>query len=341
MNVQKELRANTLQARLQPLFVNRQKRGIRGVLMLLIAGGTGFIGGHLVESLGKSGHKVRCLMRSPGKSRVCKSAGFEAAPGDITDRESLKGKLDGCDSVVHLAGIIEEKGDATFERVHAEGTRNLVDEAQEAQVKYFFYQSALGASAAAQAQYLKTKAEAEEIVKTSGIPYTIFRPSLVAGEGDGFTERLKELINIGPVVPIPGDGATKFQPMYVGDWIRCFMAIFSDLSRVARHASRTYELGGPEHLTYNEIIARLMKAMGVNKPVMHIPLEIIKLSLPLSAISRGIGSLFGKKIPAVTHEQLELLQMDNICDKNSVEKAFGFVPMTYSEALKLFIKSNG
>ena len=307
-------------------------------MKFFIAGGTGFIGKHLINTLSKDGYNVRCLVRTEEKAAVCKKAGFEAAIGDITDRESLKERLDNCDVAVHLVGIIEEKGGMTFERVHVEGTRNLIDEAKKANIKYIFYQSALGSSVNSWAKYYKTKAEAEEIVRTSGIPYIIFRPSLVIGRGDGFTEKLKELVRLGPFVPIPGSGNGKFQPIYVEDWVKCFMTLFSNGSRFTVHGSRIYEFGGPEHLTYNEIIMQLMEAMEIHKPLVHLPLELIKLSLPFSGISRGIGSLFGRKIPMATGEQLSLLQFDNICDKDSVERNFGFIPMTYREALKLFIK---
>lgn len=306
-------------------------------MKFFIAGGTGFIGGHLVNALNKGEYACRCLVRTEQRAAICKKAGFEAAIGDITDRESLKGKLNNCDIVVHLVGIIEEKRDMTFQRVHVEGTRNLIDEAKGANIKHIFYQSALGASINSWAKYYRTKAEAEDIVKTSGIPYTIFRPSLVVGRGDGFTEKIKELIRLGPFVPIPGSGNGKFQPLYVEDWVKCFMAVFSDESRVMSRESRIYEFGGPEHLTYNEIVLQLMEAMQIHKPLVHIPVKLIKLSLPFSGISREIGRLLGKKIPAVTGEQLGLLQLDNICDRDSVQRDFGFVPMTYREALKKFI----
>lgn len=306
-------------------------------MKFFIAGGTGFIGKHLVDVLSSSGYKSRCLVRTEEKAEICKKAGFEAAIGDITDRKSLDGKLNDCDTIVHLVGIIEEKGEMTFEKVHVEGTKNLVDEAKKSDVKHIFYQSALGASITSQAKYQKTKAEAEEIVKSSGIPYTIFRPSLVIGQGDGFTEKLKELIKLGPFVPVPGDGNSKFQPIYVEDWVKCFMKVFSNESRVVSHASRIYEFGGPEYLTYNEMILQLMDAMGINKPLIHIPLGIIELSLPFSGISRKIGNLLRKNIPSVTSEQLRLLQSDNICAKDSVEKFFGFNPLMYREALKKFI----
>lgn len=305
--------------------------------MFFIAGATGFIGSHLIQALSKDGLKARCLVRSPEKADICEKVGFETAVGDITDRRSLEGKLDNCDIAVHLVGIIEEKRDMTFERVHVEGTKNLVDEAKKSNIRHIFYQSALGASPTSLARYHKTKAEAEEIVRTSGIPYTIFRPSLVVGRGDGFTEKLKELVRFGHFVPIPGSGNARFQPIYVEDWVKCFMKIFINTSSGFSTQSLIYEFGGPEHLTYNEIIAQLMEVMNEKKTIVHVPLGIVKLSLPFSAIFKGIGSLAGKKIPSVTDEQLSLLQLDSICDKDSVEKNFGFAPITYKKTLKLAI----
>jgi len=236
--------------------------------------------------------------------------------------------------VVHLVGIIEEKGGTTFGKVHVEGTGNLADEATSAGVCHFFYQSALGASLGSSSRYQKTKAEAEEIVKGSGIPYTIFRPSLVIGEGDGFTERLKELVALGPLVTVPGDGAAKFQPLFIDDWVRCFLGI------IGKETSKgmTYELGGPEQLTYNEIISQFMEATGTRKPVVHVPMAFVKAGIPFMGFARGLAMIAGKKIPAVTAEQLALLERDNICDADAVEKAFGFKPLPYKEALKKFLR---
>lgn len=306
--------------------------------MLFIAGGTGFIGQYLLKSLAKNNFGAKCLARSDERASLCRKTGFEARIGDITDKESLKGSLDGIDTVAHLVGIIEDKGDMTFEKVHVEGTAHLVDEAKKAGVKHFFYQSALGASLESSARYQRTKAEAEEIVKQSGIPYTIFRPSLVIGGKDGFTEKLKELILLGPVVPVPGDGNAKFQPIYVEDWVRCFIKIFSDTSRIMPHASRTYEFGGPEQLSYNELLSRLMDAMGVKKTIVHLPISLAKAGLPFIGLTQAMGGLLGKKIPTVTAEQLDLLGRDNVCDTDSVETLFGFKPLNYKEALGKFIK---
>lgn len=307
--------------------------------MYFVAGGTGFIGARLINSLRERDKRVRCFVRTPVKAAECESNGFSATVGEITDRESLRGALDGCDVVVHLVGIMEEKGSLTFENVHVRGTENLADEAKRAGVKYLFFQSALGASPSAAARYSKTKAEAERIVRESGIPYTIFRPSLVVGKGDGFTLRMRELIALGPVVTLPGSGEARVQPLYVDDWVTCFMKVFDAPAPDARYASGIYEMGGPEHLTYNKVVSLLMEAMSVNKPVVHLPAGVVRMTLPFSGVARAVGHLMGKKIPPVTSEQLDLLQLDNICDKDAVEKNFGFKPIGFREALALFMKS--
>lgn len=307
---------------------------------IFIAGGTGFIGQHLLTALKNEGYKARCLVRTKARAAGCMDSGSEAVVGDITDRASLKGALNSIDMVIHLVGIIEDKGDMTFERVHVEGTSNLVDEAKKAGVRRFFYQSALGASLTSSSRYQKTKAEAEEIVKASGIPYTIFRPSLVIGEKDGFTGKLRELVTLGPIVPVPGNGNARFQPIYIDDWVKCFMNIFPDASRITNQESRIYEFGGPEQLTYNELATQLMDEMGIKKSIIHMPMMLAKAGVPFMGISRMLGGLFGRKIPTVTAEQLELLGKDNICDLNSVETLFGFKPITYKEALRRFVKKD-
>lgn len=302
--------------------------------MIFIAGGTGFIGQNLLRALKDSNYRIRCLARTEERAALCIRRGFEAVTGDITNRESLKGALEGIELVIHLVGIIEERGEMTFQKVHVEGTRNLVDEAKRAGVKHFFYQSALGASLNSDAAYQRTKAEAEEIVKGSGIPYTIFRPSLVIGERDGFTEKLKELVRLGPFVPIPGTGEARFQPIYVEDWVRCFLSIIGKEEAIGR----IYEFGGPEHLTYNEMVLQLMEVMGIKKIVIHMPMSLAKMGIPFIGLGNKIGKLIGKKIPTATSEQLMLLGRDNICDIDSVMRLFGFEPIKYKEALRMFIR---
>jgi uncharacterized protein YbjT (DUF2867 family) len=294
--------------------------------MIFIAGATGFVGGHLVEDLIEKGFKLKCLVRSDKAEGALSSRGVEIVRGDIQEPESLKGALQPEDLVIHLVGIIEEKGKATFQAVHVEGTANLAAEAKRAGVRHFFYQSALGADSASWSGYLRTKAEAEQIVAQSGLSHTIFRPSLIIGPWDGFTKKLAEMIRLSPVLPIPGEGRSKFQPVYIKDWMRCLQKVLEEPEKYRS----TYDIGGPEQLTYMEIVETLAASMGRSKPVFKIPMGLMKISAFL--LATVLSS------PPVTGDQLRLLEMDNICAPDAVERSFGFRPMKYEDALKEFIR---
>jgi uncharacterized protein YbjT (DUF2867 family) len=293
--------------------------------MIFIAGSTGFVGGHLVSDLTAKGHKVKCLVRSEKAMAAFSSQGIEVVRGDITSAESLKGILKPEDFVIHLVGIIEERGRATFESIHTKGTANLVDEARRAGVRHFFYQSALGADRNSWSGYLKTKAEAEEIVKTSGLRYTIFRPSLIIGPWDGFTKKLLDMLKISPVTPIPGEGTAKFQPVYIKDWLKCIDKVLDDPGSYVS----TFDIGGPEHLTYRKIVETLSESIGRRKPAFTIPMGLMKLSAVF------LGTVLSS--PPVTVDQLRLLEQDNISDLYTIEKNFGFKPVRFKDALKEFV----
>ncbi len=294
--------------------------------MIFVAGATGFVGGNLTEDLLSRGHKVKCLVRSAEAEKTLRSKGLEVVRGDITMPETLKDVLRPEDFVIHLVGIIGERGKATFKSIHVEGTANLVEEAKRAGVRHFFYQSALGADKDSLSGYLRTKAAAEEIVKQSGLGYTVFRPSLIIGPWDGFTKRLMEMIKLSPVLPIPGEGKSRFQPVYIRDWMRCMSQVVDSPEKYLS----TYDIGGPEYLTYTEMVEILAEVMGRKKPVFKIPMGLMKLSVSL--LSTVLSS------PPVTSDQLRLLEMDNVSYPETVEKNFGFKPVRYEDALRDFIK---
>lgn len=295
--------------------------------MIFIAGASGFVGGHLVDFLLSKGHKVKCLARSKRTITSLAEKGAEIVAGDITQPDTLKGVLNSEDIVIHLVGIIEEKGVSTFHAVHVEGTKNLVAEAQRAGVRHFFYQSALGADATSWSGYLRTKAEAEDIVQQSGLPYTIFRPSLIIGPWDGFTRKIMEMLKYAPVIPIPGEGQAKFQPVFIIDWLSCIEKVI----KTPANYQGIYDIGGPEHLSYQQIVERLSKSLGHRKPTFSIPMGLMKLST--SILERFLPS------PPVTSDQLRLLEQDNICDPEVIRKQFGFDPKTLDEALNSFLHS--
>lgn len=294
--------------------------------MIFLAGATGFIGGHLSDYLIEKGCEVKVLVRSSAAGKQFLSKGIQPIPGDITKPETLKGILSPDDFVVHLVGIIAEKGDATFQKVHVEGTRNLVSEAKRAGVRHFFYQSALGADINGITPYLRTKAEAEEIVKSSGIPYTIFRPSLIIGPWDGFTKKMLDMIKISPVTPIPGDGKARFQPLSIKDWLKCIFNVIEDPEAYRG----TYELGGPQHLSYSEIVQLMAESSGHARLKVHIPMGLMKMAASLASILPS---------PPVTTDQLLMLGQDNITETDVIEKKFGFRPAPLKETLGEFINT--
>lgn len=278
-----------------------------------------------MRALKETGLQAKCLIRTSAHAGRCTSLGFTTAPGDITDRDSLRGALDGVDIVVHLVGLIEERGSQTFQKVHSEGTSNLVEEASIAGVKHFVYVSAIGADKDSPFPYHRTKAQAEDAVKSSGIPYTIFRPSLVIGPGGGFVGKMLDLINFpGPFMPVPGTGETRFQPVYVEDLARCIISALGNPD--AR--GKTFEVGGPEYLSYNDMLRILGDVVGKRKVLFHIPMGLM---MPVVKVIEKSG------MSPVTSDQLGMLSRDNICDADGIKKQFGFEPVTFRKALELSI----
>jgi NADH dehydrogenase len=296
--------------------------------MILVTGGTGFVGSHLLRRMRRDGIPVRALVRAPQKAQALKDIGVELAQGDIADTASLEKAAEGAERVIHLVGIIQEAPGATFTSVHVEGTRNLLEAAKKAGVRHFFYQSALGTRPGARSEYHKTKWQAEELVRASAIPFTILRPSLIYGKGDQFTVRLADMIKLSPVLPIIGSGTSRVQPIYIDDVVSCIIkSVTSDA-----FLNEIYEVGGPEQLTYEEVTRAIAEAMGVRRPAVHVPLFFMK------PVARVLETMLSK--PPVTLEQLMLLQEDNVCSVRDACEACDNVPIKFSEGLRKFIKKS-
>jgi NADH dehydrogenase len=293
--------------------------------MILVTGGTGFVGSHLIRLLRSDDIPVRAIVRDPARAAWLRDLGVDTVSGDVLDKASLEQAAVGCERVVHLVGIIQELGRATFERVHVEGTRNLLEAAKKAGLRQFFYQSALGVRAGARSMYHKTKWEAEELVRASGLPYTILRPSLIYGPGDQFTIRLSDMIRLSPVLPVIGSGKSKVQPVFINDVAACIRkAVTSDCC-----LNEIYELGGPEQLTYEEVTREIAQALGVKRPAVHVPLFFMQ------AAARTLGAVLPK--PPVTTDQLIMLQEDNVCSLRDIRDVFGIEPMKFREGLGTFL----
>lgn len=279
-------------------------------MTVLVTGATGFIGRRVAAELASRGTPVRALSRAPSTT----VQGVEPVPGDILDLPSLTKAFQGVDSVVHLAAVIREHGGSTFRRVNYEGMRNVLEAARAAGVQRLVHASTIGATSDPSYHYLHSRWLAEQEVARSGIPYTILRFSVGFGEGDEFFNVLAAQVKLAPVVPVIGTGKARFQPIAADDVARCLVACLDrqDL------AGKTLEVGGPDHLTYDQMLDLVSETIGT---------RIIKLHLPAGMARPAVWAM--ERImarPPVTLEQLKMLRHDSVAELNSVEKTFGFQP---------------
>lgn len=280
------------------------------------------MGQRIFVLLKEKGYSIRCLLRKNSIEK--KVAGAEIIRGNVWEKDSFKGALDGIDAVIHLVGIIQERKlhGNTFERVHYEGTRNLIEESKKAGIKKFVQMSALGTRPNAQSQYHKTKWRAEETVRNSGLPYTIFRPSLIFGELPcAFLQTLFSLAQIPIFTPIIGQGKTKLQPVYVGDVARCFeQARWDDKTN-----EKIFELGGTKSYSFLELMTLIEQKLGKKK---------FKLSLPIWQMK--IAAYFMELMPFPTplsRDQLTMLKEDNLCEPSAIRTHFNFPPTEFESWL--------
>lgn len=296
-------------------------------MRVLLTGATGFIGPYVARQLIANRHDVRCLVRATSDLTPLKLAPVELWRGDVTDPHTLEGALEDIQTVVHLVGIIKEQGPNTFQRIHVEGTRNLVAAANVAQAPspamHIIFMSAVGVRPDPQYPYLSTKHQAEELVKSSGMDWTILRSATVFGRGDAFLTRLAGVARgpLSPVVPIIGDGRSLFQPVWVEDLARCVVTAVGDPA--VRNV--LLEVGGPDRYTYEQLLDLVMSATNVHKPKVHIPVALIRPGVIL--MSHILPD------PPLTPGQLAMLQQDNIADPNAIESAFGVTPAHLADKL--------
>ncbi len=292
--------------------------------MILVTGGTGFVGSHLMKRLASEKIQTRCLARKTSDIERLKEPGIEVAYGDVLDKESLEKAVEGVEAVIHLVGIIIEHKGATFEIIHTQGTKNLVEVSTEAGVQRFIYISALGARENARSRYHKTKWEAERAVINSAMEYVIFRPSIMIGEGGEFITMLSKIVRWAPIIPII-DGESKVQPIYVENTVDCIIRSLTD----PKTTSRIFEIAGPDQITYKELFLTLMEVLEIDNPTLQIPVIFM---WPAAYILEGV-----MEKPPITTQQLIMLQEDNICDIREMQEVFNLKLVPLREALKSFL----
>ncbi|RFB31975.1 NAD-dependent epimerase/dehydratase family protein [Brevibacillus sp. VP] len=276
-------------------------------MKVFITGGSGFVGHGIIAALLEASHEVHCLHRPGSESKLKQlffhTDHFHIHPGDIFSIDSLRVAMRDCDAVIHLVGIIREQSGKkiTFSRIHVEGTRNVLQVATELSISRFLFMSALGTRPQATSDYHQTKYEAEQLVKVSGIPYVIFRPSVIFGPGDEFVTMLADVVRL-PFTPVIGSGTYLLQPVSRKTVAEAFTQALTN----EQATNQIYEVGGPQQLSYMQILQIIGHAIGrAHIKTLHVPLWFMK---PLVRIMQGF-SFF-----PITTTQLTMLQEGNYCE---------------------------
>ena len=292
-------------------------------MTVLLTGGTGFIGGHVVHALRARELHVRALLRDPSRASRLATWGAELVEGDVADASSLAAACDGADTVLHLVAII--KGSRSdFDRVMSQGTRDLVAAAREAGVRRFVLTSALGLDERSRAAvpYFGAKWEMERAVKESGLEHVILRPSFVFGKDGGVLPTFVRLARLAPVTPIVGAGTQRLQPIWVEDLAQVYVQAL-DLPAAA---NRTFELGGPDTPTWDEFWDRLKRVLGKRRPSLHVPVGLMRVQAALTERLPGAP---------VTRDQLTMLELgDNVVTDPSAADVFDVTLVPLDEQLR-------
>jgi uncharacterized protein YbjT (DUF2867 family) len=296
--------------------------------MLLIIGGTGYVGGYILEALdGKMPNKqLRIMSRDKASLEKLAAQGYETVEGNVTNLDETRKAMQGVDTVIHLTAIIREvpsKGQ-TYDAVMGKGTENMVEAAKDAGVKRIIFMSALGAENMSTGYY-KNKMRGEKAVKESGIPYVIFRPSIQIGPGGEFVGLLKQLTML-PVVPVLGPGDYPMQPVYVRDVARYVVQALDD----QRYTNQTFEIGGPETFEYNKMIEQTLSARSKKGLLFHAPLFLVRPMIPL--ISKVMPTL-------ITEDQFIMLLEGSATKENRIVEIGGFERTPFRKAIQIALKT--
>jgi NADH dehydrogenase len=291
---------------------------------IFLTGGTGFVGRQVVRALLAHGFLVRCLVRPGSEADLRGFEAIERFPGDVLRPQGLAPGVEGCAAIVHLVGIIREhrlRG-VSFDALHRRATENMLEVARQAGVRRFVHMSALGTRSGARSAYHRTKWAAEEAVRGSGLAWTIFRPSLIYGRGDGFVSLVAQLLRRLPVFPVLGDGRYRLQPVSVEHVAEGFArALVWEGS-----AGRSYEVVGPTAYPYVDLVDEIARAMGLPPPrKVHAPLGLVK------PMTRGLQWL---PFYPLTIDQILMLEEESVAEPGPFYADFNLTAEPLAEGLR-------
>ena len=278
------------------------------------------IGGEVLPALLAEGNEVRALVRDPrklGEHRV----DVQITLGDLADPYSIRHAMRGVDTVIHLAATIRDQPRGTIEELNGLATARLLRSAERAGAKRFVFFSAMGASGFQRTRFFRSKAIAERAVLESDLAATVFAPSIVYRPGDPWITLLQRLAIL-PAVPVSGSGEARYQPIWARDVARC---VVSSLNGSAEE--RRFELAGPEVLSYDGIVERVMEAGGRHRPLVHVPLPLVRSGL------RALELVVGPSVFA-TWEEAELMEVPMTTERGTEDaERLGVEPRPMGDVL--------
>jgi len=299
----------------QPLPLSADKKN-----PVLVTGAAGLVGIHTCRELTKNGWQVRALIRDPARAAMLLGQlPVEFRIGDARDATSLRSALGGCGAVVHLAAIAIEKKGESYRESNTAATERLISAARTQNVQRIIFMSQNGADSKSPYPFLRSKGFAQDSVKTSGLAWTILRPSVIFGPEDQFVNVLGRLIRLTPMIfPLPGGGTARFQPIAVDDVARAIRLSLEKKDAV----HQSYDLGGAVPLTLREMTERILTAMGTTRKLIPVPVKVLR---PVIALAQRL-----LPNPPVTSSLLDLLALDNTVPNNALTEKFKIVPIPFA-----------
>lgn len=291
--------------------------------MILVTGGTGFVGGALIPQLVQAGKQVRILLRpSPVSPRLPKGVSVEVAVCSLRDERGLRAAMKGVSTVIHLAGVERQSSRANLSEVDVDGSYKVAQAAAQAGVRRIVYLSHLGADRSSAYPVLKAKGLAEHAIIESGVPYTIFRSAILYGPGDQFSTGIARLIRMNPFFfMLPGDGQSLIQPLWIDDLVAAMMIALEDPEML----NKLVHIGGAETLSFRQCVEIVMNRLGVRRVFLPVPPPYLRM-LALwveQPIRRFPLSIFW----------LDYLSADRTCGLDSLPRAFGLLPARFHQQL--------
>lgn len=310
---------------------------------MLVTGAGGFVGGYVTRELARRDYLPVCLARDPDRVKTkfgdLPAEAIRIVRGDLCDHASIARAADGCTAAIHLVGIIFERPLAgqTFRRIHVDGTAAVLEACAAAGVRRYVHMSALGTRAGAASKYHRTKWEAEQLVRSSGLSWTIFRPSVIHAPDGEFmrmmkffcTSRLRQ-----PVMPYFGNGESRVQPISVRDVAHCFVRALANDETVGQ----VYELGGPERYTWKALYDTCALAIRGRKR--------IKVPVPVPVAKVLARTIMPIRVPPLTWlvpypfntSQVVMSQEDSVCDTRPIERTFDLELRSFHEELSQYAR---